>query len=129
MEKKPFRVLTNQELDMAHKALLCLKNSETEFGLFCAGCHAMFLSLFGRIIDSRKYYPVDRREIPVLCAIADHMYDWFEELKRTEAVEADMLKKNHKVGEALLSTILATREKERAEARGEKGDKEDEESR
>jgi len=121
-ERKNFRVLTSQELNMAHKALLCMKNSETEFGLFCAGCHGMFMSLFGKVINAQEHYPVDRREIPVLCAIVDSMYDWFEDLKRTEAIKADELMKNHRIGETILSMILKARERERK-----KGEKEDEE--
>lgn len=121
-DRKSFRVLTSQELNMAHKALLCMKNSETEFGLFCAGCHGMFMSLFGKVINAQEHYPVDRREIPVLCAIVDSMYDWFEDLKRTEAIKADELIKNHRIGETILSMILKARERERK-----KGEKEDEE--
>lgn len=124
-DRRNFRVMTSEELDMAHKTLLCLKNAETEFGLFCGGCHAMFLSLFGKIIDSQKNYQMGMRDIPVLCAIADSIYDWFEDLKRTEAVEADKLRKNHMVGESLLSTILAAREKERKEREDEGEDKDE----
>lgn len=124
-DKRNFRVMTSAELDMVHKTLLCLKNAETEFGLFCAGCHGLFLSLFGKVIDAQEHYPVDRREIPVLCAIADSMYDWFEELKRAEAIQEDKLKRNHKIGETVLSIVLRAREKERKD--GMKGDTEDEE--
>lgn len=112
-DRRSFRVMTSEELDMAHKTLLCLKNAETEFGLFCAGCHGMFLSLFGKVIDAKEFYPVVDREIPVLCAIADSIYDWFEELKRTEAIQEDKLKRNHKIGETVLSIVLRAREQER----------------
>lgn len=109
-----------KDVNMVHKTLLCLKNAETEFGLFCAGAHAMLLSLLKDYINVQTVYTASREDFSIICALADNLYDWFESLKRREMMDEELLKRNRQLGEQVMSLVHRVREKERGKEREEK---------
>lgn len=98
---------------MIHKTLLCIKDVDTEFGLFCSGAHAMLLSLLRSVIPKQEAYRMDvRKDLQYFCAVTDNLFDWFDTVKRKEAMDAEMLKENHQIGEQVLTIVRTAREEE-----------------
>ena len=107
------------DADSIHRALLCVEDVETEFGLFCSGAHAMLLSLLGGFISKQEEYRMDMmKDFPRFCGITDNLYDWFDTAKRKQAIEAELLKANHRMGEQILTTVRKVREEGRRKERG-----------
>jgi hypothetical protein len=113
------RVVDLRQAEMMHRCLLCIKNVETEFGIFSAGAHAMLLSLLGKFLSRDKNYELDiKRDLHLFCSITDNIYDWFDEFKRKQAMDAELLRTNHRIGEQVVSIVRKVREG------GRKGDEE-----
>ena len=107
------KMIDIRDADNIHRALLCIEDVETEFGLFCAGAHAMLLSLLGKYIDKQKRYAMNMgRDFPLFCGIADNLYDWFDTAKRKQVIKEEILKANHKIGEQILTTVRKVRDKD-----------------
>lgn len=107
------KMIDIRDADNIHRALLCIEDVETEFGLFCIGAHAMLLSLLGNYLDRQIRYEMNmKRDFPLFCSIADNLYDWFDAAKRKQAVEAEVLKANHRMGELILTTVRKVRDKD-----------------
>jgi len=102
-----------RDVETIHKTLLCIKDTETEFGLFCAGAHAMLLSLLKKFIPKQEVYRLDiRRDLNRFCGVADNLFDWFDTAKRNEAIDAEILEANHRIGEQVLSIVRKVREED-----------------
>jgi len=107
------KLIDIRDADGIHRALLCIEDVETEFGLFCMGAHAMLLSLLGNFLDRQENYTMNMgRDFPRFCGIADNLYDWFDTAKRKQAVEAEVLKANHRLGEQILTTVRKVRDED-----------------
>ena len=113
------KLIDIRDADGIHRTLLCIEDVETEFGLFCIGVHAMLLSLLGGYISKQEDYRMDmKRDFPRYCGITDILCDWFDTAKRKQAIEAEKLEANRKMGEQILFSVRKVREEDRRKERG-----------